>query len=147
MVQHQWRPLEQDLVMVNFNTALFKHKSSAGIGAIVRDWRGVNLGALSMPVSLSSIVAELEALACLSAIQFVADLGLQRVIFEGDSTTIISAVSHGSSVLASFGNIIDDVRHLLPSFSVVSFNHVHRSSNVVADALAKKASSIVGRRI
>ena len=69
------------------------------------------------------------------------------MIFEGDSTTIISAVSQGSSVLASFGNIIDDVRHLLPSFSVVSFNHVHRSSNVIADALAKKASSIVGRRI
>ena len=61
------------------------------------------------------------------------------MIFEGDSTTIISAVSHGSSVLASFGNIIDDVRHLLPSFSVVSFNHVHRSGNVVADVLAKKS--------
>ena len=100
-----------------------------------------------MPILLSSTVAEMEALACLGAVQFAADLGLQRVIFEGDSTTIISAVSQGSSVLASFGNIIDDVRHLLPSFSVVSFNHVHRLSNVVADALAKKASSIVGRRI
>ena len=132
---------------VNFDAALFKHENLAGIGAIVRDWRGANLGALSMPVSLSSTVAELEALACLGAVQFAADLGLQRVIFEGDSTTIISAVSQGSSVLASFGNIIDDVRHLLPSFSVVSFNHVHRSSNVIADALAKKASSIVGRRI
>ena len=147
VVQHQWRPPEQDLVKVNFDVALFKHKNLAGISAIVRDWRGTNLGALSMPVSLSSTVAELEALACLGAIQFAADLGLQRVIFEGDSTTIISAVSHGSSVLASFGNIIDDVRRLLPSFSVVSFNHVHHSGNVVADALAKKASSIVGRRI
>ena len=147
MVQHQWRPPEQDLVKVNFDAALFKHKNSAGLGAIVQDWRGANLGALSMSVLLSSIVAELEALACLRAVQFAADLGLQLVIFEGDSTTIISAVSHGSSVLASFGNIIDDVRHLLPSFSVVSFNHVHHSGNVVADALAKKASSIVGRRI
>ena len=61
------------------------------------------------------------------------------MIFEGDSTTIISAVSQGSSVLASFGNIIDDVRHLLPSFSIVSFNHVHHSGNVVADALAKES--------
>ena len=48
------------------------------------------------------------------------------MIFEGDSTTIISTISHGSSVLASYENIIDDVRHLLPNFSVVSFNHVHR---------------------
>ena len=147
VVQHQWRPPEQDLVKVNFDAALFKHKNSAEINAVVRDWQGANLGALSMPVSLSSTVAELEALTCLGAVQFAADLGLQRVIFEGDSTTIISAVSHGSSMLASFRNIIDDVRHLLPSFSVVSFNHVHRSGNVVTDALAKKASSIVGRRI
>ena len=100
-----------------------------------------------MLVSLSSTVVKLEALACLGVVQFATNLGLQWVIFEGDSTTIISAVSHGSSVLALFGNIIDDVRHLLPSFSVVSFNHVHRSGNVVADALAKKASSIVGHHI
>ena len=93
---------------------------------------------------LSSTIAELEALACLRVVQFAANLGLQRVIFKGDSTTIISAVSHGSSVMASFGNIIDDVRHLLPRFSFVSFNHIHRSGNVVVDALAKKASSIVG---
>ena len=116
VVQHQRRPPEQDLVKVNFDAALFKHKNSTGIGAIVRDWRGANLGALSMPVSLSSTIAEMEALACLEAVQFATDLGLQCVIFEGDSTTIISAVSQGSSVLASFGNIIDDVRHLLPSF-------------------------------
>ena len=74
MVQHQWCPPEQDLVKVNFYVALFKHKNSVGIGAIVRDWRGANLGALSMPVSLSSTVAELEALACLGAVQFAADL-------------------------------------------------------------------------
>ena len=147
IVQHQWRPPKQDLVKVNFNAALFKHKNSAGIGTIVRYWRGANLGALSMPVSLSSTIVKMEALACLGAVQFAADLGLQRVIFEGDLTTIISAVSQGFSVLASFGNIIDDVRHLLPSFSVVSFNHLHCSGNVVADALEKKASSMGGCHI
>ena len=147
VVQHQWHLLEQGLVKVNFDVALFKHKNSAGLGAIVRDWQGANLGALSMPVLLSSTVVELEALACLRAVQFAADLSLQHVIFEGDSTTIIFAVSHRSSVMASFGNIIDDVRHLLPRFYSVSFNHVHRSGNVVTDALAKKASSIAGCRI
>ena len=67
-MQHQWRPPEQDLLKVNFDAALFKHKNSAGIGAIVRDWQGANLGALSMPVSLSSRVAKLEALAFLDAV-------------------------------------------------------------------------------
>ena len=87
---------------------------------------------------LSSTFADLEALACLRAVQFTVDLGLQRVIFEGDSTTIISAVSQGTSNLSSFGNIVEDVRHLLPSFSSVIFSHVNCSGNIVADALAKR---------
>ena len=36
--QHQWRPPETDAVKVNFDAALFKRTSSAGIGIIVRDW-------------------------------------------------------------------------------------------------------------
>ena len=71
---------------------------------------------------LSSTFADLEALACLRAVQFAVDLGLQRVIFEGDSTTIISAVSQGTSNLSSF----------------VIFSHVNCSGNIVADALAKR---------
>ena len=132
---------------MNFNAALFKHTNSTGLGVIVRDWRGANLGALSVPAMLSSTVADMEALACLRAVQFAAELDLHHVIFEGDSATIISAVSQGTSRLSSFENIVDDVRHLLPSFSSIIFSHVNRSGNIVADALAKKASSIVGCHI
>ena len=58
----------------------------------------------------------MESLACLRAIQFTAELDLHCAIFEGDSATIIFAVSQGTSLLSSFGNIFDDVRYLLPSF-------------------------------
>lgn len=143
-VRHQWRHLEPGFVKVNFDAALFTHTNSAGLGVVVRDWRGANPGALSVPAMLSSTVADMEALACLRAVQFATELDLHRVIFEGDSATIISAVSQGSSILSSFGNIVDDVRHLLPSFSSVIFSHVNHSGNIVADALAKKASSIAG---
>ena len=66
------------------------------------------------------------------------------MIVEGDSAIIIAAVSQGRSLLSSFGNIVDDVQCLLPNFSSIQFSHVNRSGNLVADALAKKASSIVG---
>ncbi|XP_023876411.1 uncharacterized protein LOC111988835 [Quercus suber] len=146
-IWHQWHSPEQGFVKVNFDAAHFKHKNSAGRGVIVRDWRGANLGALSVPTMLSSTVVDLEALACLRAVQFAADLGLQRVIFEGDSTTIISAISKGTLNLSSFGSIVDDVWHSLPSFSSVIFSHVNHLGNIVADALAKKAFSIVGCHI
>ncbi|KAL0002255.1 hypothetical protein SO802_016036 [Lithocarpus litseifolius] len=80
--RHQWRPPEPDFVKVNFDAALFNHTNSAGIGVIARDWRGATLGALSMPTLLSSSVADMEALACLRAVQFAAELDLHRVIFK-----------------------------------------------------------------
>ncbi|XP_023879479.1 uncharacterized protein LOC111991894 [Quercus suber] len=100
-----------------------------------------------MPIPLSSSVADMEALACLRAVQFAAELELQCVIFEGDSATIISAISQGTSLQSSFGNIVDDIQYLLPSFSSVTFSHVNRPGNIVADALAKKASSNVGCQV
>ena len=132
---------------MNFDAALFNHTNSVGIGVIVRDWRGVALGALSTPTLLSSSVADMEDLACLRAVQFVTELDLHCVIFEGDSAAIISAVSQGISLLSSFGNILDDVRCLIPSFSSGKFSHVNRSGNLVADALAKKDSSNVGCQV
>ena len=92
---------------MNFNAALFKHTNSARLDVIVRDWRGANLGALSVSAMLSSIVTNMEAFACLRAVQFAAKLDLHRVIFEGDSATIIFAISQGTSRLSSFGNIVD----------------------------------------
>ncbi|XP_075657106.1 uncharacterized protein LOC142627188 [Castanea sativa] len=104
-------------------------------------------GALFLPIPLSASVADMEALACLRAVQFAAKLDLHYVVFEGDSATVISAVSQGISLLSSFGNIVDDVRLLLPSFSSVTFSHVNCTGNIVADALAKKASSNVGCQV
>lgn len=144
---HQWCPLEPCTLKVKFDVALFKYTNSAGIGVIVRDWRGAALRALSTPIMLSLSVADMEALMCLRTVQFAAELDLHSVIYEGDSATIISVVSQGSSSLSSFGNIIDDVRCLLPSFSSVKFIHVHHSSNLVANALAKKASTNVGCQV
>lgn len=51
--------------------------------------------ALSTHTQLASSVADMEALACLRAVQFATEIGLQRVIVEADSATIIAAVSQG----------------------------------------------------
>ena len=123
-VQHQWRPSEPGFVKVNFDATIFNHSNSAGLGVIVRDWRGVSLGAMSTHTSLASSVADMEALACLRAVQYAAELELQQVIVEGDSAIIIAAISQGRSLLSSFGNIVDDVQCLLPNFSSIQFSHV-----------------------
>nr|POF27224.1 hypothetical protein CFP56_12567 [Quercus suber] len=49
---------------VNYDAAVFKTLNLAGIGFIIRDWRGEVTAAVSMPVPLSMTIADLEALAC-----------------------------------------------------------------------------------
>ncbi|KAL0012649.1 hypothetical protein SO802_007757 [Lithocarpus litseifolius] len=62
---------------------------------------------------------------------------------EGDSTVIINALLHGVGDMASFCNILDDIRMHSAVFQFVEYVHVNRSCNAVADALAKKAKSAV----
>ena len=53
----------------------------------------------------------------------------------------------GSGQLASYGNILDDIRVQAAIFQFVDFSHTSRVCNSVADALAKKSSSSVGLQI
>ena len=94
---------------------MFREAHSAGIGVIVRDWRGKFVGALSSPMSLTHSVAELEALACRKAVEFAAKIGVQRVIFEGDSTMVINALNQSNAGLSSYGIVIG---HPQSSFGV-----------------------------
>lgn len=66
------------------------------------------MGALSLSVLMANMVPDMEAVACRHAVNFAAELGLQRLIF-GDSAIVINAVSQGNAALASYGNIMEDI--------------------------------------
>ena len=57
---------------------------------------------------------------------------------------IINALLHRAGDMASFGNILGDIRMHSDVFHFVEFAYVNRNCNVVADALAKKAKSVRG---
>ena len=144
--QHQWRPPDHDHFKVNFDAALFQSLNLAGIGVIIRDWRGDVVAALSMPTALASSVADLEALACRRALLFAAEKDLQKVIFEGDSVSAMNAIAQDYLILTSYGDIVDDIRDVASTFQSAQFVSVHRACNVVADALAKKAKCLAETR-
>ncbi|XP_075633374.1 uncharacterized protein LOC142605826 [Castanea sativa] len=73
---HQWRPPEYPFFKANFDAAVFKTRSSAGIGVIIRDGMGEAIGALTMPIPLANSVATMEALACRRAVLFAKEIGL-----------------------------------------------------------------------
>ena len=86
-------------------------------------------------------------LECLKAVQFASEIGLTRVVFEGDSAAVINALWQGSGKFTCYGNVLDDIRVHVSAFQFFDFNLVSRLCNSVADALAKKASSVVGSQV
>ena len=76
---------------------------------IVRDWRGEAIGALSTLVPTVQTVVELEALACRQAMLFAVELGLQDVVFEGDSLQVIQALNQDNADHLTYGHILKDI--------------------------------------
>lgn len=68
------------------------------------------MGALSSSIPLAQSVADVEALACLKAVKFALEIGLTRVVFEGDSAVIIGALIQDNGEVARYGNILEDIR-------------------------------------
>ncbi|XP_050289889.1 uncharacterized protein LOC126728050 [Quercus robur] len=143
----QWRPPNLHCLKINFDAAVFCRSSLVGIGVVVHNNAGEVEGALSSSIPMAQLVADLEALACLKAIQFALELGITRVVFEGDSAVVINALLHGAGAFASFGNILDDICMLSAVFQFVDSIFVNCRCNSVADALAKKAKLIVGAQV
>ena len=91
----QWCPPAPDIFKVNFDVAVFRSSNLAGLGVIVHDSSGAVVGALFVPISLGCLVAELEALACLRAVQFALEIGLTKVVLEGDSVAVLMLFGMG----------------------------------------------------
>jgi len=68
-------------------------------------------------------------------------------VFEGDSAAVINALRQGLGELTCYGNMLDDIRVLVSAFQYCDFNLVKRLCNSVADAIAKKANSVVGSQV
>ncbi|KAL0013498.1 hypothetical protein SO802_000567 [Lithocarpus litseifolius] len=85
---------------------------------------------------------EVEALAARRALLLALETGFDRVILEGDSQVLITALQNNSYTLSHFGHLIKDIQYLASCFSEIHFSHVRRHCNTVAHALAKRANSI-----
>ena len=89
----------------------------------------------------------MEALACQQVVQFALEIGLTQVVVEGDSVIVIKALNNGTCQFTSYGNILGDIRFQSACFQHVEFRYISHVCNSVADALAKKASFVVGLQV
>jgi len=73
---------------------------------------------------MAQLVAAVEALACRRAVKFAVEIGLTRVVFEGDSTVIINAITTAKGDQTNYGNVIEDICALASGFQLVDFHYV-----------------------
>ena len=86
---------------------------------------------------------ETEAKAVEAGVQFVRDIGIQDVILEGDSLTIVNALCGNTSPPSSMAAVVAGTKVLSGYLSRVEFSHVRRQCNRLAHLLAKHATGIV----
>ena len=111
----QWQPLDENKFKVNFDAAVFK--------------------------SCNQTVVELEAFASHRVVLFAMELGLQDVVFEGDSLQVIQALNLDNTDHLTYGHILEDIRTHVTALSSFEFIFNTRHCNVVVDALAKKVKN------
>ena len=135
----KWKPPPENMVKINWDAALDKHRKTIGLGIIARDERGSVLAAARKTMSLVVEPVVAESMAALHALIFCHEQGYQEVVFEGDALQVVKAVTSDSPCNAGHGNLIEDIRASLRLLGSSSFNHVRRTANMAAHELAVRA--------
>nr|POE77153.1 putative ribonuclease h protein [Quercus suber] len=135
----KWSPPPPGWLKINFDGAIFSSKGLAGLGAIIRNDKGLVMAAYTQSIPLPTSVEMVEVLAARSAIGFLRELHFDQVIVEGDSEVIINAINKGGSSSSSYGHIIRDIKLASSAFQNLAFSHTRRLGNKVAHKLARLA--------
>ena len=137
-ITHQWHPPNQPQFKANFDGAVLGNINVAGIGVVIRDFKGDVISVLSRRIPLPRTMEEVEALACHQVVQYACEIGIHEVIFKGNSSIVVQALKHGQADQSVYGHILDDVIQHTSQLRFCDFCHVPRTCNKVADFLAKK---------
>ena len=80
----------------------------------------------------------MEASAARKATKFALEIGINKIVLEGDSEIIYKDLMSNDHSLALHGHLIQDVKGLVPLFSSIWFSHVSQTGNKAAHSLARR---------
>ena len=100
------------------------------------------LGYCSKSLSQAYSVTKIEAMATETALVFASELGVRRVILEGDSMAVIKALRECDYPLTPSGLLLEDIKLFFQRFDTLLYSHTKREGNFVVHSLAKYDISI-----
>ncbi|KAF7828635.1 LOB domain-containing protein 38 [Senna tora] len=131
----RWKPPPFPKYKVNVDAGL-KLGLDGGVGCVIRDSSGRCLTALADRVPFSRDVDILEAKAVLVGLELARDLRIKDVVVEGDSSTVLRALSDGAVLRTPLGSMLLAIREVCVCFRSMEFSWVPRLVNGVVDKLA-----------
>ncbi|XP_060969593.1 uncharacterized protein LOC133036849 [Cannabis sativa] len=134
-----WTPPAMNELKMNVDAAANFKDQTLGIGAVVRNYKGAVIAALSKRVQGCFRSDEMEAKALFHSLNWVKQYPFLIAMVETDALRVSSALNSSHKDLSCFADLIDDVRCLLSSFPRVTIIHARRQANKAAHGLARYA--------
>ena len=133
-----WSKPDDGWVKVNSDGALAKHQGSGGGGAVLRNNHGEFIVGACHFFPLAADAETVELLACRRAVILAQELNIQRLILETDSQVAVRKISSEQKDLSGNGQIVEELKTLLSTFSGFRIAWVRQSANKVAHILARE---------
>ncbi|KAK9983741.1 hypothetical protein SO802_033266 [Lithocarpus litseifolius] len=134
-----WKKPPMGVYKINVDGATSEKGRKSSIGMIIRDYKGEAVAGLCKLLPGNFTVVETEALAVEASILLAKELGLQQVIIESNSLTVVQSIS-SKEVSGETGHIIQGILSILDCFSSWQIRHLKRDFNKVAHELAHYAN-------
>ena len=112
-------------------------QNQTGIGVIVRNNNGQVIDSLSQQLNQAYKSIEVEVMAAIRVLEFAAELGLDGVVVEDDSSIVMNGLKTKEPSLSSYGLLISNACVFHNLFSELSNSHVKSEGNQIAHYLAK----------
>ncbi|XP_042972891.1 uncharacterized protein LOC122304691 [Carya illinoinensis] len=129
---------------VNWDAAFSKSGGSIGFGIIVREHEGKFMATKRVKREGFSDSLLAESIGALHATLFVVELGMRKIVLEGDSLqALIKSIILKFELWNSAGMIISNVKQHLCTFDSWFVNHIRRTTNGAAHMLAKSSLELV----
>lgn len=142
-----WEKPPVGFVKLNWDASVDRKGKKMGIGLIVRDHAG---GVVAMACETKDHIqdpAVAEAIAARRGVELSGELGIRRLLLEGDALQIVQAISSDVGVWVPYGVIIEDTMQMLQRFQEHDVMHIQREANQAAHHLAKLALTLGVNRV
>uniref|UniRef100_A0A2N9I518 Reverse transcriptase domain-containing protein n=1 Tax=Fagus sylvatica TaxID=28930 RepID=A0A2N9I518_FAGSY len=110
------------------------------VKVVIRDQVELAIATLSQKLTATHSIEMTKALVAKRAILFAKEVGLTNVAFERDAENVICDLCSSEIMNSAYGLVIEDAKSMLLTFQGYSLSHTRRSGNMLAHALARRAT-------